>query len=378
MNIGILNTIMYTSGKTGYYHSQETGLAKELHDRGHTVCVYRCANANTALNIYSLDGVTIMECPTESVGVHGYMDTQYILKHTDCLVAFSDTQVFLPHVIRFCRKRGIGFIPYAGTVRSQSEGLKKQAADALFQITTSRYYRQMPVMAKTKRVAEQLEAAGAGRVLYAPAGMDPDMLQLRFREHDRAEIRNSSGYAEDDHIILFIGEMAPWKRHDAMLRIFRSVYEKDSLAKLIMIGKGKLERKIRSAAAQCGAAEAIRMIPKVPHEDIWKYYYIADDFVNLSEVEIYGMSVMEAVFYDTRVTAMHAPGPDDILEGSAVHTLCGAHDEVFRNLMSPLPDPQVLRQESGHLLASRTWKRAADAIEELARNAQPVQNVARK
>lgn len=53
----------------------------------------------------------------------------------------------------------------------------------------------------------------------------------------------------------------------------------------------------------------VKIIDRVPYEEMWKIYVMSDYFVNLNRGEIFGMAIMEAVYYETSVAAIAAPGP---------------------------------------------------------------------
>lgn len=97
---------------------------------------------------------------------------------------------------------------------------------------------------------------------------------------------------------------------------------------------------------------------------MWKIHYLSDYFLNLREGEIFGMALMEGVFYLSSVAAMHGPGPDLILEGLKGHTLCENDEEIKAWLLKPLPDIRDLRQSAQILLDRFSWRICAQAFED--------------
>lgn len=64
------------------------------------------------------------------------------------------------------------------------------------------------------------------------------------------------------------------------------------------------------------------MIPQLPNESVHVYYHACDAFVNLNDQEIFGMSLLEAMFAGCPPVARHAPGPDLIIEDGLSGWLC--------------------------------------------------------
>ncbi len=70
------------------------------------------------------------------------------------------------------------------------------------------------------------------------------------------------------------------------------------------------------------------MIPQLPNAQVHIYYHACDAFVNLNENEIFGMSLLEAMYAGCPPVARHAPGPDLIIENGISGLLCGTVPEL--------------------------------------------------
>lgn len=58
------------------------------------------------------------------------------------------------------------------------------------------------------------------------------------------------------------------------------------------------------------------------------YYHACNAFVNLNENEIFGMSLLEAMYAGCPPVARHAPGPDLIIENGVSGYLCDTVAEM--------------------------------------------------
>ena len=71
------------------------------------------------------------------------------------------------------------------------------------------------------------------------------------------------------------------------------------------------------------------MIAALPNEQVQPYYHAADAFLNFNDHEIFGMSILEALYAGCPVIARHAPGPDPALQRLAPAMGPAAHQSVL-------------------------------------------------
>ena len=356
MDLGIMVTIVSGFGKKGFYHSQELGLAKKLSEMGHSVCVYKCVSQDAQYAEETADGnITVKYIPVKKLGVHGFLPASRLDTAMDGLLIFADTQLFLPHIFRFCSKHGIKAVPYIGIAHSFQETLKSKVMDVLFSAGSLRYYRKLPVLAKTNAARDELLNLGVRDCTVAPVGLDESELKTDFKDTDREELRKEFGYSASDVVILFVARLKPEKRPLDMIDIFAHVRKKKA-CRLLIVGEGPLRDEIDRKAQSLGLTEDLRIIDRIPYEKMWQVYRIADYFVNLRAEEIFGMAVMEAVFYETSVAAIKAPGPSTILEGMKGHRICESDAGVEEWLGSEYPAAEDLRESSAKILDGFTWE----------------------
>ena len=147
MKLGILVTIINNFGEKGFYHSQEIGLGKALADMGHDVTIYKCVERKKHADSLPIsDLLRVRYLPVLSLGVHGYLKTELLDSTLDGLLAFADTQIFLPHIYRWCQRNGVCFVPYLGIAHSSHLNLKSRFMDALYAMGTQKLYRQIPLL----------------------------------------------------------------------------------------------------------------------------------------------------------------------------------------------------------------------------------------
>lgn len=365
MYIGILVPFLNTFGKKGYYHSQEIGLAKCLSKYDHQVVVYKCFKGIDASYEETIDNVKIKYINVKGIGTHAVINRNIFSNEIDVLFTFSDTQLFIPLIERWCKKNNIIFIPYVGTFQSVSEDqpLKKSIMDFIFKHNTIRTYRREFVFAKTKSIQNHLYNLGVRKSIIVPVGLDFDLLKTDLKSLDRFEVRRGLGFSDNEKIILYVGRMVPEKRPIDMVKIFQRIFKENKNYRLIMIGNGIMYKEIEKIIYDNKLDKDIILIKQVAYDQIWKYHYLADYFVNLWDKEIFGMAVMESVFYKTCTIAIDAPGPDTILCGMKAHAICKNDEEVINELLNKKVDEQLLEEAKQKLISEFSWDRCVRQIE---------------
>lgn len=75
---------------------------------------------------------------------------------------------------------------------------------------------------------------------------------------------------------------------------------------MIIIGKGSLKGTMFSKIEEYDVKAKIRYIEAVPNNEIHEYYKLSDFFVNFNDKEIFGMSILEAMYQECVVIAKDA------------------------------------------------------------------------
>lgn len=363
--IGIICTMLNGFGARGLYNSQEIGLGKAIAKlTGQKVVIYKAVRKEDVQDTESInDNVTVKYIRCTRIGnAHGYMnikwlDTEWHGEKMNALICFCDQQIFIPHISRFCRKNGIQMLLYTGIIRSNRGGINALISDILFRLGTKRLYRKLPVVAKTRGVAGELSAIGAGHVPVAPVGIDFHSMYENWRAENRDQIRKDFGYEPDDIVILCISRMEKEKNIMDLIPLAEQCRQNKKI-KFFVIGTGRQEEEFKQVVIERHLKERFQIVDKIPHADIWKAYIAADYFANVCRDEIFGMAIMESVYYETPVVAIHAYGPDTILNDMKGSVAVSNTDQMAEVLLDTLPSPEILRQDA-NAIQKFTWEHTA-------------------
>lgn len=359
MKIGIMVLSIGSFGKKGFYNLQEIGLAKAIDERCDETKVYKLVPISEEGKEEHIEGTrhaSFCYLPSKCVGTNGIPNMKLMERDLDALICFSDTQLMLPKVYRWAKKYHIPLFPYVGVVESHSTNpLKKVVMDMLFWRNVA-VYRKCYCIVKTPSVREKLTRVGVQMVTVVPVGLDLDLLHADYEDASVIELKKKYGYCETDKVLLFIGRMIDEKQPVRMIDILAEIREKETSYKLLMVGTGELKIAVEARIKELDLQDAVQLVERIPNSDIWELYRFADTFVNLNQQEIFGMAILEAMYYGCKVVAWKAPGPNLIIENGKSGWLTESNNEVIERI---LDTTDVGEEAHRRILREFTWESSA-------------------
>lgn len=135
-------------------------------------------------------------------------------------------------------------------------------------------------------------AVKKGKVTILPNAIDPE--RFKFSEKSRQEVRARYGIKDDDFVIGHVGRFYPQKNHDFLIDVFSEVLKQKPNAKLLLLGDGPLQEKIREKTEIFGIAESV--IFAGLQKDPAPFYSAMDVFAFPSLWEGLGIVLLEAQY----------------------------------------------------------------------------------
>lgn len=366
MKIGILITSISNFGQKGFYNAQEIGLAKAMAGTCELVEVYKLVTIDQEKKTEKIrENVVLHLMPSKNSGINGVIDIHELDKSLTVLIHFSDTQFSVPKVYRWCIKKGVRYVPYIGVVESHSNSkLKKVITNLLFKRNLA-VYRKCACCVKTPTVRKALNGMGVKNAVVAPVGLDLDLLYADYERISASELKKKYTYQEADKILLFIGRLINEKQPLRMIDILSEIRKRDNSYKLLMVGTGELEADIKARIQELGVQDSVQMVKRIPNSSIWELYRLADTFVNLNQQEIFGMAILEAMYYNCKVVAWSAPGPNLIIENGKSGWLAMSNDELIEKIL----DTRAVELEAHcRVLNEFTWESSVKKMKQVINN----------
>lgn len=150
-----------------------------------------------------------------------------------------------------------------------------------------------------------------GKVDVVPNGVDLQNFTKSFNEEQKNDLRKSLGIKPEERVIITASRLVA---KNAISDLIRAV--KDLPVRLIILGKGKLETKLKALSQEIGNHNKVVFLGQKSHQEIPKYLSIADVFVRPSISEGLGNAFLEAMAARVPVIATPVGGiPDFLVDG---------------------------------------------------------------
>lgn len=158
-------------------------------------------------------------------------------------------------------------------------------------------------------------------------------------------------YSENEYTnLLYVGQMIPHKRIERLMDLYDAYYRtRNQKVRLFLVGSTsevpEYYAYLEDYRKKLGYKESqIIMTGHVPFNEMIAYYKIADAFVCMSEEEGFGMSLVEAMFYQIPVLAYESGAVPETLGGSGILLPTCQPDEIAEVLDTVIRN-QVTRNQ---------------------------------
>jgi 1,2-diacylglycerol 3-alpha-glucosyltransferase len=210
------------------------------------------------------------------------------------------------------------------------------------------------VVSPSAGMAEVLRRLG----VHTPIEILPNGVELDRYRGKKDNQRAGFGFDTEDILLVYSGRLAPEKNLDFLLQAFVGTAEAVPEARLLIIGGGPEEERLRQAVSQTSVAERIHFTGMIPYDNLPLYLAMCDVFITASVTEVHPLSVIEAMATGLPTLGIHSVGVGDTIEDGVTGFLARNDTAAFTAKMTRLCLDQSLRKRMG-TAASKTSEKYA-------------------
>ena len=226
------------------------------------------------------------------------------------------------------------------------------------------------VFAPTETAKEYLRNIGVSKhIKVLPTGVDFDDYQVSQTEVNELE----QEYKSDDEVLLLsVSRLSKEKNLYFLMEALLYIKENTDLNfKCLIAGDGSEKNNLEQYIIDNQLTDYVELIGTVDHQEISKYYNLADLFIFASKSETQGMVLLEAMAGATPVVAVRSSGIDDVIKNGYNGYKVSEDIEVWSEKVIKLMRSQELLEEMSH----NAYQYAQDnSTEEMAKEAVGVYN----
>lgn len=330
--------------KLDSYNVQEIGLAKALIKKGHKcdIVLYHGNNGDKieeyqfeaggkeySLSIYWLKGFAFLK--------NGIMPSvKKLIPHYDVLQVHEYEQ--LQSWLLYTKQKKPTVIYHGPYFDEYAEGynLRCKVFDTFF--LPLRAYKNTIALTKSKLASNFLSSKGFQNVITAGVGIDigrftedssltevrplaltesevalPEELKLSMRMEEKVPIFEELKTSEK--MLLYLGKLEERRNVYLLVDIFRKVRVRFPKVRLTIIGSGEeaYQKAFLASIAKERVEGSICYLPKVSQKEAVEYYRHADLFLLPTNYEIFGMVLLEAMYFGVPVVSSQNGGSSTLI-----------------------------------------------------------------
>jgi glycosyltransferase involved in cell wall biosynthesis len=211
-------------------------------------------------------------------------------------------------------------------------------------------------IAISEATARKLIAHGISKdqISVVPCGFEPSIVASAVAEPP-----------PKTHTVCVVSRLVPYKRVDLVLdAVARLVPEHPDIS-LLVIGRGPEKDRLVDQAAGLGIADRVTFLGYVPsHQDVIRHIASAEIYVSASEIEGFGISVVEAMAVGTPYVVSRIDAFHEVTHGGQGGLLFAPGDggELAARISELLSDPDrsaAKAADARTTSAGYTWERVA-------------------
>ena len=268
----------------------------------------------------------------------------------------EDTELMTPIILRSFKKKDIATILYQGMYKEYT-GLSRYLQIGFdFACRRTIIKNSQIVLSKTESAKKYLYRKGYTRVKIFPIGMTlpKPIVDSSYKEQI---VKFKSKF---EKLLLYVGILEPRRNIDFILEVLNMLEDKyPGRYGLLLVADGPSMEKVTNDILRYDLHRSVMIIQSIENLYIGSVYQQADLFLLPSEYEIYGMVVLEALYYGLPILSTPTAGPSDIINKSSLGECLPLDKSIWvENIVQLLKDETKVKRDyrRGYIEKNYDWK----------------------
>ena len=285
------------------YNCQELGLAKAIVKKGNIcdIVLYTSKDKNYEEDIKIDDekNIHIYYLKAKKFLKNVFFDKRdlkNIIKDYDIVQVAEYDQIGNIQIKKLSKKMVIYHGPYSSKF-TKGYNLKCKISDLIYLFNKN--YENPPWIAKSKLAEEFLRKKRFKNVTTIGVGLDNARFNEKVIESPKVIELENAKKNENLRYLLYIGKIERRRNTLFLINLLHEISKTNNNVKLILIGKGesKYVEKVKKEIEKYNLNDKIIYIEKMQQEELSNIYKISDIFLLPTEYEIFGMVLLEAMYF---------------------------------------------------------------------------------
>lgn len=364
MHLVIVQTpISYLDDKR--YNRQETGLAKALARHGFKVTLIYAGKTNYRHKVCDNVEIHYLKCVKLNQQVGTYFGLRKLLNQLKPdIVQIHEIGMFMSYyVLKWAKANGIKCVLIQGAYEVTRKCIFKTLELIFDRIVGSYILRNVDgVGCKTPSAEDFLFQFHNRKYFSTPVGLD----ESRFKKKiDGKRLRDILGIPPNKRVLLYIGVIESRRHVDTLIESLCYLPENFVLA---IVGDGVEKGRLMEISRKECLADRIFWLGKKKQEELPYIYEDADLFLLASDYEIYGMVILEAMYYGLPVLSTRTGGARTLITdgqtGYIIDSLNGKDwsDRISEIFSDSVTYDKIKSKVHSHVLDNLLWSETCEAF----------------
>lgn len=310
MHIVIVQTALsYLDNRT--YNRQEIGLAKALSNNGYKVSLIFAGKKKRIENVCNNVDIYYLRCHkfNQQIGIYKNLWKTLDFLHPDLLQIHEIGMFMSYYAFKWSQSRNIRCVLIQGPYELTRKIIFKQF-ELLFDKLFGTYILKhiAGVGCKTEAATTFLKRFYNRNYLPTPVGLDESRF---FIKENNMDIKAQYGIDANSKVLLYIGVIEKRRHVDVLIKALNKL---PKTFILIIVGNGSEKKANMELMRNLQIEDRVYFIPKQPQENLPSIYNVADLFLLASDYEIYGMVILESMYYNVPVLSTMTGGAKSLIK----------------------------------------------------------------